>query len=283
MSAELKTVLDGLAFPESPRWHGGALWFSDMHAHEVVSLAPDGSRRTAAAFDGPVSGLGWLPAGQMLVVSMAGKRVLRQEADGAFVTHGDLSAVATGLANDMVIDAHGTAFVGNFGFSLHPMETPRAAKLARVKTDGAVSVAADELMFPNGMVITPDGGTLIVGESFARVLTAFDLARDGALTNRRVWAALPEGAAPDGICLDSEGAIWVASPTTSEVIRVRAGGAVLARVPTEQLAIACMLGGEDRRTLYVLTAESTDPEACRTKRTARIQTMRVDAPGAGRP
>lgn len=192
-------------------------------------------------------------------------------------------AIATGLANDMVVDAHGTAFVGNFGFSLHPMETPRAAKLARVKTDGSVGVAAEELMFPNGMVITPDGGTLIVGESFARVLTAFDLARDGSLTSRRVWAALPEGAAPDGICLDAEGAVWVASPTTSEVIRVRAGGEVLARVPTEQLAIACMLGGEDRRTLYVLTAESTNPDACKAKRTARIQTMRVDAAGAGRP
>lgn len=282
MSA-LTTILDGLAFPEGPRWHDGALWFSDMHAHEVVRLAPDGSRRTAASFDGPVSGLGWLPAGQMLVVSMADKRVLRQEADGAFVTHGDLAAIATGLANDMVIDAHGTAFVGNFGFSLHPPEAPRPAKLARVKTDGSVSVAAEEMMFPNGMVITPDGATLIVGESFSRVLTAFDLARDGSLTNRRVWAALPDKALPDGICLDAEGAVWLASPTTSEIIRVREGGDVLARVPTEQMAIACMLGGDDRRTLYVLTAESTDPEVCKAARTARVQTMRVDVAGAGRP
>ncbi len=279
----LTTILGDLAFPEGPRWRDGALWFSDMHAHEVVRLMPDGQRQTAASFDGPVSGLGWLPAGHMLVVSMADRRVLRQQADGRFVLHGDLSGIATGLANDMVVDSHGNAFVGNFGFSLHPPEEPRPARLARIAPDGKTSIAAENLMFPNGMVITPDGSALIVGESFSRVLTAFDHGRDGALTNRRVWAALPGKALPDGICLDAEGAIWVASPSTSEVIRVREGGEVLARVPTEQLAIACMLGGADRRTLYVLTAESTDPAACKAGRTARIQTMRVDAPGAGCP
>lgn len=282
MTAQLTTILDGLAFPEGPRWHDGALWFSDMHAHEIVRLAPDGTRRTVASFDGPVSGLGWLPDGRLLVVSMSDKRVLRQESDGNFVTHGDLSSIATGLANDMVVDAAGNAFVGNFGFSLHPMGEVKAAKLARVAPNGAVSVAAEDMMFPNGMVITPDGQTLIVGESFSRVLTAFDL-KDGVLSNRRLFAALPEGALPDGICLDAEGAIWSASPSSSEVVRVREGGEVLARVKTEQLAIACMLGGEDRRTLYVLTAESTDPAVCEATRTARVQTLRVDAPGAGRP
>lgn len=279
----LTTVLDGLAFPEGPRWRDGALWFSDMHAHEVVRLAADGVRSTVAVFDGPVSGLGWLPSGQMLVVAMAAKKVLRQEADGGFVTHGDLADIATGLANDMVVDGHGNAFVGNFGFSLHPPEAPRAAKLAVVKPDGTVGIAAGELMFPNGMVITPDGRTLIVGESFSRVLTAFDLGHDGTLSNRRIWAGLPDNALPDGICLDSDGAVWLASPSSSEVIRVREGGEVLARIPTAQLAIACMLGGADRRTLYVLTAESTDPAICAANRTARIQTMRVDTPGAGRP
>lgn len=283
MSAELTTVLSGLAFPEGPRWHDGALWFSDMHAHEVVCLTPDGSRRTAASFDGPVSGLGWLPDGRMLVVSMADKRVLRQEADGSFALHGDLSAIATGLANDMVVDADGTAFVGNFGFSLHPPEAMKPAKLARVAPDGTASIAAEGLVFPNGMVITRDGATLVVGESFAGILTAFDIGAAGELSNRRVWAALPAGAVPDGICLDADGAIWVASPTTSEVIHIREGGEVLSRAATEQLAIACMLGGEDRKTLSVLTSESTDPEACRTNRTARVQTMRVATPGAGRP
>ena len=282
MSRKLDTILDGLAFGEGPRWREGELYFSDMHAHEVVAVTPAGKRRTAAAFDGPVSGLGWLPDGRMLVVSMSDQKLLRQQGEG-FVQHGDLSIVATGLANDMVVSATGQAFVGNFGFSLHPPEKPKAAVLARVDEDGVVHAAAAEMMFPNGMVITPDGATLIVGESFSRVLTAFDLARDGSLTNRRVWAALPDKALPDGICLDAEGAVWLASPTTSEIIRVREGGDVLARVPTEQMAIACMLGGDDRRTLYVLTAESTDPEVCKASRTARVQTMRVDVGGAGRP
>lgn len=279
----LTTLLGGLAFPEGPRWRDGALWFSDMHAHQIVRMTPDGARETAAEFGGPVSGLGWLPAGHLLVVSMADRRVLRRQADGAFVLHGDLRQIATGLANDMVVDSHGNAFVGNFGFSLHPPEEPKPARLARVAPDGRSCVAAENLMFPNGMVITPDGATLIVGESASRVLTAFDLARDGALTNRRVWAALPGKALPDGICLDAEGAIWVASPSTSEVLRIREGGEVLDRVPTGQLAIACMLGGEDRRTLYVLTAESTDPAVCTAKRTARIQAMPAPAPGAGWP
>ncbi len=280
---KLTTILDGLAFPEGPRWHDGALWFSDMHAHEVVRVTEKGERRTVAEFGGPVSGLGWLSDGRMLVVSMADKRVLVQASDGTFAMHGDLSDIATGLCNDMVVDAHDNAFVGNFGFSLHPMGEVRAAKLARVAPNGAVSVAADDMMFPNGAVITPNGKTLIVGESFSRVLTAFDLSADGVLTNRRIWAALPEGASPDGICLDADGAIWSASPSSSEVVHVREGGDVLARVKTEQLAIACMLGGEDRKTLFVLTAESTDPDECKAKRSARIQIMRVDVPGAGRP
>jgi sugar lactone lactonase YvrE len=282
MSSPLTTVLDGLAFPEGPRWHDGALWFSDMHAHEVVRLAPDGTRQTAASFDGPISGLGWLPDGRLLVVAMAEQCVLRQETGGSFTRHGDLRSIATGLANDMVVDRAGNAFVGNFGFSLHPPEDLKPAKLARIAPNGEATVAAEDLIFPNGMVITPDGGTLIVGESFAARLTAFDL-KDGALSNRRIWAELPAGAVPDGICLDAEGAIWSASPTTSEVIRLREGGEILARVPTDQLAIACMLGGEDRKTLYVLTSESTDPEICTRQRTARVQTMRVEVAGAGLP
>lgn len=282
MSRKLDTILDGLAFGEGPRWREGELYFSDMHAHEVVALTPAGQRRTAAAFDGPVSGLGWLPDGRMLVVSMNDKKLLRQQG-GGFVPHGDLSIVAMGLANDMVVSAAGQAFVGNFGFSLHPPEKPKAAVLARVDEDGTVHAAAAEMMFPNGMVITPDGKTLIVAESWARVLTAFDLAADGALSNRRVWAAMPEKALPDGICLDEEGAIWVASPTTSDVLRIREGGEVTERIATEQLAIACMLGGADRRTLFVLTAESTDPEICAKTRTARVQAVQVEVAGDGLP
>jgi sugar lactone lactonase YvrE len=282
MARRLETILDGLAFGEGPRWRDGELYFSDMHAHEVVAVTPAGRRRTVASFDEPVSGLGWLPDGRILVVSMADRRVLRQEGDG-FVLHGDLAAIATGLANDMVVTADGRAFVGNFGFSLHPPGEPKPARLARIDPDGSVHAAADDMMFPNGMVITPDGKTLIVGESWGRRLTAFDLAADGTLTNRRLWAAFPENALPDGICLDAEGAIWAASPSTSEVLRIAEGGAVLDRLATEQLAIACMLGGANRRTLFVLTAASTDPDVCKASRTARVQAVTVDVPGAGLP
>jgi sugar lactone lactonase YvrE len=283
MTRTLKTILDGIAFGEGPRWRDGELYFSDMHAHEVVAVTPEGKRRTVASFGGPVSGLGWLPDGRMLVVSMNDKLLLRQEKDGSVVTHGDMSAIAEHWTNDMVVDAAGHAFVGNFGFSLHPPETPKPATLVRVDPDGSAHAAAGGLTFPNGMVITPDGRTLIVAESFGRRLSAFDLAKDGTLTNHRVWAELAEGAVPDGICLDAEGAVWVASPMTNEVLRVQEGGRVAETIKTEQMAIACMLGGADRKTLFVLTSESTEPEICAKTRTSRIQTTAVEVPGAGLP
>jgi sugar lactone lactonase YvrE len=208
--------------------------------------------------------------------------LLRIEPDGRAVVHGDMSAVATGRCNDMVVDAAGRAYVGNFGYD-YPAGEMKPANLARVDPDGAVSVAAEDLMFPNGSIITPDGKTLIVGETFASRMTAFDIGADGSLSNRRVWAALPERAVPDGACLDAEGAIWVASPFTSEVIRVREGGEVLERIKAGQGVFACMLGGDDRRTLFVLTADSSDPEATEAKRTGRIEVTRVDVPGAGLP
>ena len=282
MTETLDLVLDGLAFPEGPRWRGGELWFSDMHGHEVVAMTTRGARRTVYRHDGPVSGLGWLPDGTLLIVSMTDRRLLRLESGGEAVTHADLSAVATHNANDMVVDAKGRAYVGNFGF-LFPAGQPKTTKLARADPDGSVSVAAEDLMFPNGAVITPDGGTLIVGESFAGRLTAFDVAADGSLANRRVWAQLDGGAVPDGICLDAEGAIWVASPTTNETLRVCEGGEVTRRIKAERGVFACMLGGEDRRTLYLLTALGSDPEKCRAQRNGRIEAIHVDVPGGGLP
>jgi sugar lactone lactonase YvrE len=276
-------LLDGLAFPEGPRWREGRLWFSDMHAHEIVAVDEGGTRETMLAWSGPVSGLGWLPDRRLLFVSMEDRKLMRREADGRVVVHGDLSSIATWHANDMVVDAQGRAYVGNFGFSLHPMGAPTAATLARVDPDGGVHAAAADLMFPNGMVITPDGRTLIVGESFAARLTAFDIASDGALSHRRVWAQLPEGAVPDGSCLDAEAAIWTASPTTKEVLRIHEGGAVSERIPMAQQAIACMLGGDDGKTLFILTSEGTDPEECRAHRNARILTHRAPAARAGLP
>jgi sugar lactone lactonase YvrE len=201
-----------------------------------------------------------------------------------FRTHADLSEVATWHANDMVVDDKGVAYVGNFGFSIAPVrDEARSANLARVSPDGAVAIAASDLWFPNGAVITPDGRTLIIGESAARRLTAFTIAEDGGLMDRRVWAEMPGAAFPDGICLDEQGAVWVASPPTRELLRLAEGGAVLDRIETEQMAVAVMLGGPDRRTLFACTAESTDPEVCKAKQTARLLAIEVDVAGAGRP
>ena len=282
MAQRLTTVLDGLAFPEGPRWRDGRLWFSDMHAHEVVAMTPAGARETVFRHDGPVSGLGWLPDGRLLVVSMEDRRLLRLEPGGKAVVHADLGGVATGNCNDMVVDAHGRAYVGNFGVGF-PGGEVKPAKMARVDPDGRVVEAAGDLVFPNGTMITPDGKTLIVGETFAARMTAFDVAADGALSNRRVWAQLPERAVPDGACLDADGAVWVASPTTNDVIRLKEGGEVLDRITAGQGCFACMLGGQDRRTLFVLTAGGSDAAETKRLRGGRIETARVEVPGAGLP
>ncbi|MFI5319748.1 MAG: SMP-30/gluconolactonase/LRE family protein [Myxococcota bacterium] len=283
--AQLEPWLDGFAFLEGPRWHAGRLWFSDMHAQRVYAASEDGAVEAVARVPECPSGLGWLPDGRLLVVSMEDRKLLRREPDGELVTHADLSAVATYHCNDLVVDARGRAYVGNFGFDLHTQQKPRAAKLALVQPDGAVSVAASALEFPNGAVITPDGHTLIVAESFGRRLSAFEIdAASGALSKRRVWAALSDGAVPDGICLDAEGAIWVASPMSRELVRVHEGGRVSQRIACgERMAIACMLGGADRRTLFALTSTSIEPGECRRTRSARIERLRVDVPGAGLP
>ena len=281
---QLDPWLDGFAFLEGPRWRDGRLWFSDMHARRVYTAREDGTVEAIARVPECPSGLGWLPDGRLLVVSMEDRKLLRREASGELVTHADLSGIATYHCNDMVVDGVGRAYVGNFGFDLHTQQKPRPAKLALVQADGSVTEAARGLEFPNGAVITPDGGTLIVGESFGQRLTAFDIhAWSGALSRRRVWAPLA-GAVPDGICLDAEGAIWVASPMTREVVRVHEGGRISQRIAAgERMAIACMLGGADRRTLFVLTSASIDPDECRRLRSARIERVRVDVPGAGLP
>ncbi|HTO51820.1 MAG TPA: SMP-30/gluconolactonase/LRE family protein [Myxococcota bacterium] len=276
------TILDGLCFPEGPRWHDGRFWFSDMHAKRVIRLGADGRAETVVEVPERPSGLGWLPDGRLLVVSMHDRRLLRLD-PGGLARVADLGHIAAFHTNDMVVDRQGRAYVGNFGFDLVGGAPQQTTSLARVDPDGSVHVAATELMFPNGMVITPDERTLVVGESFAARLTAFDVARDGALSNRRVFAALEGGAIPDGIALDAEGAIWVASPTTGECLRVHEGGRVSRRVRGAALAYACALGGTDRRTLYVCTAETHDPDECVAKRTGRIETVRVDVPGAGWP
>jgi sugar lactone lactonase YvrE len=281
MDAKAEILLDGLAFPEGPRWHAGRLWFSDMHDLRVRTLDLRGRSEVVVEVPGSPSGLGWLPDGRLLVVSMTDRRLLRLEPQG-LVLHADLAALATYHCNDMVTDARGRSYVGNFGYDIHTGAPQRDAELVLVEADGRARVAASALRFPNGTVITPDGRTLVVGESAAARLTAFDLADDGSLSNRRVWAQLA-GAVPDGICLDAEGCIWVASPLGQELLRVERGGRVTQRVQVSRRAIACALGGDDRQTLFALTADAFEPEACRAARRGAVEVARVDVAGAGFP
>ena len=221
------------------------------------------------------SGLGWLPDGDLLVVSMVDRRLLRVGPDGTPVVHADLSAIAGGHCNDMVVAVDGTAYVGNFGADRGP------ATLAIVAPDGAARPGPTDLAFPNGSVITPDGSTLIIGESMGRRLTAFTVTATGDLVDRRVWADLGDGV-PDGICLDAEGGIWVADPRHAACFRVVEGGEVTDRIELELNCFACMLGGDDRRTLYLVTAPTSGSGAAAT-RDGRIERIRVDVPGAGLP
>jgi len=279
--AELKKLLGGLCFPEGPRWHDGKLFFSDMHAHRVMSVTLDGKAENIVDVPNAPSGLGWLPDGRMLIVSMYDRRLLRLDRDGLKQV-ADISKLASFHCNDMVVDSKGRSYIGNFGYDLVAGAPSKPAEVVMVTPEGQARVVADNLAFPNGTVITPDGKTLIVGESFGHQMTAFDVAADGSLSNRRVWAKLGESV-PDGCSLDAEGAIWVATPMTSEVLRVKEGGEVTHRIKTEQMAFACMLGGPDRRTLFVLTSDGFDPEKCAAQKSARIETMQVQIPGAGLP
>lgn len=272
-------LAQGLCFPEGPRWRDGKLWCSDMHAGEVVTVDADGSVTPVLEVANAPSGLGWLPNGDLLVVSMTDRRLLAW--DGAALrTHAELWDLAGFHLNDMVVDAAGRAYVGNFGFDLHAQKKPKPAEVILVEPDGAARVAADDMLFPNGTVIAPDGSELIVAESWGARLTAFDVDAEGNLANRRVWATLADGGVPDGICLDEAGGIWVASPATNECLRLIEGGKVTHRVSTDQGAFACMLGGT---TLHILTCSSSDPDTCRKKRTGRIEVVEAPYAAAGFP
>jgi sugar lactone lactonase YvrE len=280
-----RVLLDDLVFPEAPRWRDDRLWVSDQHAREIFTVDLAGHRQQVLDVPGQPSGLGWLPDGRLLAVSMVDRKVLRLEAgEPAPVLHADLSKLAPHHCNDMLVDAKGRAYVGNFGFDLDGREAPRPTCLVLVAPDGESRVVADELMFPNGMVTTPDGSTLVVGESFGGRLTAFDVATDGSLSNRRVWAEL--GFPPDGICLDAEGCIWVAVPVRQGAfVRVAEGGEVKQRIDVDRGAYACMLGGPDGRSLFLLEATTSHGEKARARGrgNGRIRVMEVDVPRAGLP
>lgn len=268
----------GFTFAESPRWHDGTFWFSDFHDYTVYRVAADGSLEAVVKVPEEPSGLGWLPDGRLLVVSMRNRKLMRLDPDG-LKEHADLSTIATHHCNDMVVDGQGRAYVGNFGAAWG--DDPVPAKLARVDPDGTVSVAAANLDFPNGCAITADGRTLIVAETVGGRLTAFDRDESGVLHNRRVWAEID--GTPDGICLDAENAVWVAAGTGG-VIRVAEGGQVLDRVEvTENIPVACTLGGQDRKTLYIATAINAGAEELARERKSKIETVEVDVPGVGWP
>lgn len=286
-----KVLAGGLYFGEGPRWRDGRLWFSDFYDHKVKSIDASGAMRTELEIDDQPSGLGWLPDGRLIVVAMHRMQLLRVDPDGVKV-HADLAGVADYHTNDMVVDSSGRAYVGNFGFRLDQAVNERGvesvladhptARLARVDPDGRVHAAATDLHFPNGMVITPDGRTLIVAETLAMRLTAFDVGPDGALSNRRVWATLGMRA-PDGICLDANGHVWIANALAPECVLVAPGGEIVARVEADEPCYACMLGGDDRRTLFIMTAPSSMPDIVSKERQGHVAWAGVETPGAGWP
>ncbi len=278
----LELLVDGLDFGEGPRWHDGRLWYSDFYQHRVYAVSPGGARETILDLGSEQpSGLGWMPDGSLLVVAMTARRVLRM-ADGEVTIHADLSEIATWHCNDMVVAADGTAYVGNFGWDIeHDRGHPLAATLAVVRPDGSVQSGPGDLLFPNGSVITPDGSTLVIAETFGGRFSAFPLDADGCPGEGREWAPVP-GAAPDGCTLDSDGGIWFADAAGSGVVRVLEGGTITDRLPTPQPAYACMLGGDDGRTLFILTAPGAGADRAGTGEGC-IWTTTVEHAGAGLP
>jgi len=294
---KFETLISGLSFTECPRWHDGRLYFSDFYTQRVMAVALDGTAETIAEVPGQPSGLGFLPDGRMLIVSMRDRKILRRELDSSLVEHADLSSLAPWHLNDMVVDRQGRAWVGNFGFDLMGGAKVTTTNLISVDPDGCARVVAVGLGFPNGMVLTPDGSTLIVAETMMNRLSAFDVACD-VLGERRTWAAfgdLPESdesaerisqadVAPDGICLDAEGAIWVADAKEGRLIRVAEGGDILEELKTDGMGVfACMLGGDDGRTLFACVAPTFDEAEASRKHRAAIWMTHVDVPGAGLP
>jgi sugar lactone lactonase YvrE len=275
-------LLTGLGLPESPRWHDGRLWFSDMATGELSAADLAGNREVIAHLPGMPMGSGWLPDGRLLVVSSRDGKLLRREPDGSLVTHADLSGLATFPWSDMVVDGRGNAYIGNIGFDFAGGEFAPGT-LALVTPDGVARQVADGIAFANGMAVTPDNATLILAESYGNRLTAFDIAASGDLSNRRVWAELP-GGYPDGICLDAEGAVWYADVPNQRCVRVREGGEVVQTIELDRGCFACMLGGAGRRTLFMVAARFSGPESAMSQeRTGQVLTVEVATAGAGWP
>jgi len=290
------TILrDGLFFGEGPRWHEGRLWYSDFYDHAVHAIDLDGNDERIVEVESQPSGLGWLPNGDLLVTSMLDRKLMRWNGS-ELTTHADLGDQFTWHANDLLVDQQGRAYIGNFGFDFEVFLDEQGIEglfadpdslttvMCRVDPDGTINVASDGLIFPNGMVITPDGKTMIVAETLALRLTAFDIAPDGSLSNRRVWADLSAHmAAPDGICLDAKGAVWIANALAPRLMRIGEGGVVLDEVETTMNTYACMLGGPEGKHLFAMTAPTSDSRHAPLERNGAIEVVGVAAPHAGLP
>ena len=274
-------LIDGLDFGEGPRWHDGLLWYSDFFQHRVYTVSSDGKRETILDLGNEQpSGLGWLPNGELLVVGMLERKILKYDGNQTTV-HAELDDIATWHCNDMVVSNSGVAYVGNFGYDYGSGVPAVMANLAAVFQDGTKTVAATGLHFPNGSVITADEKTLIVGETFSCQYSAFSILSDGSLSDGRIWAEMP-GRLPDGCTLDSENGIWFADAFSSQVVRVLEGGEITDVIDLPQRTFACMLGGDDGQTLFILTATS-DPETGIEPGNGAIYTAQVKIPHSGKP
>jgi len=277
--AEVRVVVAGRGLVEAPRWHDGRLYFSDWTAGEVVAVDDAGRTEVVARVRSLPLCSAWLPDGRLLIVSSAEGRLLRREPDGSLVTHAELGAAGW---NDIVVDGRGNAYVNSVGYDMTAGEAPRPGHVVLATAGGAVRRVAEDLAFPNGMAVTADNATLVVAESHGERLTAFDVGGDGGLTGRRVFAEL--GEAPDGICVDAEGAVWYATVPGRRCARVADGGRVLESVELDRGGFACVLGGPDRRTLFATVADwRPDLPELVPAGSGQVQAVRVGVPGAGWP
>lgn len=284
--SELRTLVSGLTVGESPRWHDGRLWVANWGADELITVDDEGHTQVVLRLPPTVPfSIDWLPDGRLVMVDGPRSKVLRQEPDGTLLTHADVSGLVMGL-NEIVVDTRSNVYVNGSNYKFAPGEPFVPGIIALVTPDGTVRQVADDIHFPNGMVITPDNKTLIVTESFKARLTAFDITLDGTLSNRRVWAELGQGG--DGMCLDAEGAVWTPAFKDGRpgCNRVREGGEVLERIELDDFCFACMLGGPDGQTLYMLVAAWRGLDRMGelfNSQTGRVITARAPAPHAGRP
>ncbi len=277
-----EVLAEGFQYLEGPRWHDDRLWMSDMFGGKVHTVGMDGQVETVVDVPARPSGLGFLPDGTPLIASMKDRCLLRLE-DGSLIPHAQLGSLVTGDVNDMVVDAQGRAYVGNFGFDLFGGADYRNANLVMVSPTGEAEIVVEDVEFPNGTVILPGGETLIMAETWGHRLTAFNINSDGTLSGRREFADLGEYG-PDGICLDEEGAVWVSAFNHCNYLRVLEGGTITHRIDMgDRHAVACQLGGSDGCTLFGLTAEGSWEEVCAGQAHARVEVATVDVPGAGSP